>query len=233
MATYPPARRLAGATSATATTPTTPNAPVSAGTCRTCGVTSVVRPPRTTGSSAPLPKLMTKVTGCMANRQIARDLLVAAPTIDRQVERLGRPCLLFHLEMTRKLKPRPRSGRRLRILRTEYHPSGTVTPCDTATGVFLSFTDRLRRKASPGALRSAGPSGRSQDMAELCRSSRPMRWRSPSATPRQHGRPRPSPRPAPAGRPRRRSWHTTRVGPRLRRRAEGSLAEGRSVAAAR
>ncbi|MEZ4388234.1 MAG: hypothetical protein R3D98_11800 [Candidatus Krumholzibacteriia bacterium] len=49
---------------------------------------------------------MTKVVGCMANRQIARDLRVSPPTIDRRVERLGRHCLLFHLQAVRDLAPR-------------------------------------------------------------------------------------------------------------------------------
>jgi transposase-like protein len=52
-----------------------------------------------------LPQLMTKVTGGMCNSQIATDLGVSPSTIDRQIYRLGRHCLLFHLE---KMKRRPR-----------------------------------------------------------------------------------------------------------------------------
>lgn len=37
-----------------------------------------------------------KAAGGMANRQIARDLRVAPATVDRQLARLGRHCLLFH-----------------------------------------------------------------------------------------------------------------------------------------
>ncbi|MFO7653114.1 MAG: hypothetical protein R6X25_04755, partial [Candidatus Krumholzibacteriia bacterium] len=44
-----------------------------------------------------LPQLMTKVTGGMCNSQIATDLGVSPATIDRQIYRLGRHCLLFHL----------------------------------------------------------------------------------------------------------------------------------------
>ncbi len=52
-----------------------------------------------------LPQLLTKTTGCMANRQIARDLRVAPSTIDRQLSRLGRHCLLFHTERMQSARP--------------------------------------------------------------------------------------------------------------------------------
>lgn len=52
-----------------------------------------------------LPQLLTKTTGCMANRQIARDLHVAPSTIDRQLSRLGRHCLLFHAQLMHSAKP--------------------------------------------------------------------------------------------------------------------------------
>jgi len=52
-----------------------------------------------------LPQLVTKTTGCMANRQIARDLGVAPTTIDRQLARLGRHCLLYHAEQMRRARP--------------------------------------------------------------------------------------------------------------------------------
>ena len=52
-----------------------------------------------------LKQLLTKTTGCMANRQIARDLHVAPSTIDRQLARLGRHCLLFHAEQMQSAKP--------------------------------------------------------------------------------------------------------------------------------
>jgi hypothetical protein len=41
----------------------------------------------------------------MANRQIARDLHVAPSTIDRQLSRLGRHCLLFHALRMQSAKP--------------------------------------------------------------------------------------------------------------------------------
>jgi transposase-like protein len=43
-----------------------------------------------------LPALLTKTVGCMANRQIARDLGVSPRTVDGQLARLARHCLLFH-----------------------------------------------------------------------------------------------------------------------------------------
>ncbi len=52
-----------------------------------------------------LAQLLTKTTGCMANRQIARDLHVAPSTIDRQLARLGRHCLLYHTQRMRTAKP--------------------------------------------------------------------------------------------------------------------------------
>ena len=51
------------------------------------------------------PKLFTKTTGCMANRQIARDLDVAPETINRHLARLGRHCMLFHTNMMRAAPP--------------------------------------------------------------------------------------------------------------------------------
>lgn len=52
-----------------------------------------------------LPELLTKTTGCMANRQIARDLGVSPSTIDHQLARLGRHCLLFHARQMKNAKP--------------------------------------------------------------------------------------------------------------------------------
>jgi len=52
-----------------------------------------------------LPQIFMKTIGGMANRQIARDLRVAPSTIDNHISRLGRHCLLFHLWITRDMKP--------------------------------------------------------------------------------------------------------------------------------
>jgi transposase-like protein len=55
-----------------------------------------------------LPQLLTKTTGCMANRQIARDLHVTPSTIDRQLARLGRHCLLYHAAAMQTAQPAQR-----------------------------------------------------------------------------------------------------------------------------
>jgi len=52
-----------------------------------------------------MPRLLTKLTACMANRQIARDLNVHNETIGRQAARLGRHCLLFHARMMSRARP--------------------------------------------------------------------------------------------------------------------------------
>ncbi len=96
-----------------------------------------------------LPKLMTKTVGCMCNRQIADDLKVSPPTIDRQLNRLGRHCLLFHAMMTKDMAP-PREvvidGFESFEL-SQYHPFHLHLAADKATSFFLWFTDsELRRK---------------------------------------------------------------------------------------
>jgi len=49
--------------------------------------------------------LITKTTGGMANRQIATDLLAGSTTVDRQLSRLGRHCLLFHAQLIQGREP--------------------------------------------------------------------------------------------------------------------------------
>jgi len=44
-------------------------------------------------------QIIMKTVGCMANRQLAKDLKVAPETINRHIARLGRHCLLFHQQM--------------------------------------------------------------------------------------------------------------------------------------
>ena len=51
------------------------------------------------------PQLLTKTVGCMANRQVARDLGVAPATIDRQLGRLGRHCMVFHARLMAGARP--------------------------------------------------------------------------------------------------------------------------------
>ena len=111
-----------GASSASATSGVTASQSVSSGSsASTAAAPSAPRPlPPPTGSSDPTscPSSLTKTTGCMANRQIARDLQVAPSTIDRQLGRLGRHCLLFHAEQMQDRQAGFRSRhRRLRLLR--------------------------------------------------------------------------------------------------------------------
>ena len=53
-----------------------------------------------------LPRLFMRTIGGMANRQIARDLGVAPSTVDRQLARLGRHCLLYQAKLLERCRPR-------------------------------------------------------------------------------------------------------------------------------
>jgi transposase-like protein len=105
-----------------------------------------------------LPRLMTMTVGCMANRQIADHLRVSPTTVDRQLERLGRHCLLFHRHYVQRLAT-PRvvvvDGFESFEL-SQYHPFHFHLAVDCTTGLFLHFTDSpLRRKGSMTARQRA------------------------------------------------------------------------------
>ncbi|MCB1893520.1 MAG: IS1 family transposase [Candidatus Latescibacteria bacterium] len=53
-----------------------------------------------------LPRLFMKTVGAMANRQIAREIRVAPSTVDRQLARLGRHCLLYQSRLLDRCRPR-------------------------------------------------------------------------------------------------------------------------------
>ena len=98
-----------------------------------------------------LAKLMTKTTGCMANRQIADDINVAPNTVDTQLYRLGRHCLLLHKQLIADL-PQPGTiavdGFETFEL-SQYHPCHFHLAVDCRTAMFLAFTDSpLRRKGT-------------------------------------------------------------------------------------
>jgi transposase-like protein len=98
-----------------------------------------------------LPQLMTKTAGGMANRQIADDLHVAPSTIDNQLNRLGRHCLLLHKQLMKRA-PAPRTiavdGFETFEL-SQYHPCHFHLAVDCHNGLFLSFFDSpLRRKGT-------------------------------------------------------------------------------------
>ncbi len=98
-----------------------------------------------------LAKLLTKTTGCMANRQIADDINVAPNTVDTQLYRLGRHCLLLHKQLITDL-PQPDTiavdGFETFEL-SQYHPCHFHLAVDCRTAMFLAFTDSpLRRKGT-------------------------------------------------------------------------------------
>ena len=94
-------------------------------------------------------RLMTKVTGGMCNSQIATDLSVSPATIDRQVYRLGRHCLLFHGKMM-KHKPSLKEA----ILdgfvsfeQSQYHPYHLHLVVDRPSTFIPYFTESEVRRS--------------------------------------------------------------------------------------
>ena len=96
-----------------------------------------------------LPALLTKTTGAMANRQIARDLGVAPSTIDRQLSRLGRHCLLFHHERLRHAKPAQRIAIDgfVSFEHSQYWPFHHHLAVEPGTDFMLHFTDSEVRRS--------------------------------------------------------------------------------------
>ncbi len=96
-----------------------------------------------------LPQLFMKTIGAMANRQIARDLEVAPNTVDRQLGRLGRHCLLFHRKVA---SGSPVQGPLIidgfeTFEYSQYFPFHHNLAVEADTGFFVYFTDsELRRK---------------------------------------------------------------------------------------
>ncbi|HVP28334.1 MAG TPA: hypothetical protein VMW35_04145 [Myxococcota bacterium] len=95
-----------------------------------------------------------RVLACSAYRQIARDLGVSPTTVQRQVERLGRHCLLFH----ERLRPKGPAPEPLVVDGFESFEFSQYTPIHlhTAAGAvshfFYGFTDsELRRKGRMSA----------------------------------------------------------------------------------
>ena len=96
-----------------------------------------------------LPRLMDLTCGCMANRQIAHELRVSPPTVDLQLARLGRHCLLYHQRKIQDMSP----ARDITIdgfesfELSQYFPFHHHLAVDNRTGFLLWFTDSpLRRK---------------------------------------------------------------------------------------
>jgi transposase-like protein len=96
-----------------------------------------------------LPKLTTKTCGAMANRQGARDLACSSSTVDRQLNRLGRHCLLFFAKEMQ-LAPPPTDlvidGLETFEL-SQYFPFHHNVAVEAGNGLIRGFTDSpLRRK---------------------------------------------------------------------------------------
>jgi len=96
-------------------------------------------------------KMFMKTVGCMANRQLARDLQVNPGTIDRHLQRMGRHCQLFHARLMQDAKP-PKEivvdGFESFEL-SQYHPIHHHVAVEKDTDFFLHFTESpLRRKGT-------------------------------------------------------------------------------------
>jgi len=94
-------------------------------------------------------QIFMKLVGCMANRQIARELQIAPETVQRHVARLARHCLLFHWQMIRNIKIKHTlviDGFES-FEYSQYFPFHHNVAVVKETGFFLYFTDsELRRK---------------------------------------------------------------------------------------
>jgi len=90
-----------------------------------------------------------KTIGCMANRQIAKDLKVAPETINRHIARLGRHSMLFHQQMMRGSPPVHDfvvDGFESFEF-SQYFPIHHHVAVEKETDFFIYFTDsELRRK---------------------------------------------------------------------------------------
>jgi len=94
-------------------------------------------------------EIFMRTIGCMANRQIARDLRVSPETINRHLARLGRHCLLFHwIRMQNTALPKAIVIDGFESFEfSQYHPIHHHLAVDPSTGMFLYFSDsELRRK---------------------------------------------------------------------------------------
>ena len=93
--------------------------------------------------------LLTKVTSGACNSQIAFDLGVAPSTVDRQIYRLGRHCMLFHAKM---MEDRPRLSdvaidSFVTFEHSQYHPFHFHLAVDRTTSFMPYFTDSEVRRS--------------------------------------------------------------------------------------
>ncbi len=96
-----------------------------------------------------LPGLLLRVLACSGFRQVAREMGIAPTTVLRQVERLGRHCLLFHERHRPKgplVEPLVVDGFES-FEYSQYHPLHFHTAVGAHSQFFYAFTDsELRRK---------------------------------------------------------------------------------------
>ncbi len=96
-------------------------------------------------------RLPDKVTSGACNSQIAVDLKVSPATVDRQLYRLGRHCILFHANMM-KLRPRFRDlafDSFVSFEHSQFHPFHFHIAVDRPSAFFAHFTDsEVRRSGS-------------------------------------------------------------------------------------
>ncbi len=127
-------------------------------------------------------KLITKIVGCMADRQIARDLEVAPETVTRHVARLGRHCILFHQHVMQNCPPPAEvvvDGFES-FEYGQYFPIHHHVAVEKDTDFFIYFTDselrrkgrmtaaqKRRRQALELALGRPDPKAIEKDMKEL------------------------------------------------------------------
>jgi transposase-like protein len=96
-----------------------------------------------------LPQLLTKTTGGMANRQIARDLHVAPSTIDAQLSRLGRHCLLYHADLMSTAKPASTVAidGLVSFEHSQYYPFHHHLAVEPGSDLIVYFTDSEVRRS--------------------------------------------------------------------------------------
>ena len=98
--------------------------------------------------------LLTKTVGCMANRQIARDIGVSPKTVDDQLSRLGRHCMLYHSRrMAAAATPATVVVDGFETFElSQYYPFHFNVCVEKETDFVLGFTDsELRRKGRMSA----------------------------------------------------------------------------------
>lgn len=96
-----------------------------------------------------LPQLLTKTVGGMANRQIARDLRVAPSTVDHQLARLGRHCLLYHTLQMKDAKPASRIviDGLVSFEHSQYWPFHHHLAVEDGSDLIVYFTDSEVRRS--------------------------------------------------------------------------------------